>query len=42
MACDLNFVKGEGLLKVTFTIHIHWKRDTSEIVLERDVVTTGR
>jgi len=42
MACDLKFiVKGEGLLKVTGS-HVHWKSgNISEMVLDRDVVTTG-
>jgi len=41
-ACDLNFiVKGGGLLKVTGS-HIHWKSSNiSEMVLDRDAVTTG-
>jgi len=40
MACELNFViKGEGLLKVIGS-HIHWKSgNTSQIVLDRDVLT---
>jgi len=39
---ELNFiVKGEGLLKVTGS-HIHWKSgNISEMVLNKDVVTTG-
>jgi len=42
MGCDLNFiVKGEGFLKATDS-HVHWKCDNiSEMVLDRDVVTTG-
>jgi len=41
-ACDLNFiVKGEGLLKVIGS-YVLWKgRNISEMVLDRDVVTTG-
>jgi len=41
-SCDLNIiVKCEGLLKVTGS-HIHWKSDnTSEMMLDKDVVTTG-
>jgi len=39
--CNLNIiVKDEGLLKVTGS-HIHWKSgNISEMVLDRDVVTT--
>jgi len=40
-AYDLNFVKGEGLLKVTGS-HAYWKSDNMlEMVLDKDVVTTG-
>jgi len=41
-ARDLNFiVKGEGLLKVTGS-HVHWKSgNISEMVIYRDVLTTG-
>jgi len=43
MPCDLNFVKGEGLLKVTGS-YVHWKKGNiseSKTVLDRDVVTTS-
>jgi len=42
VACDLNIiVKDEGLLQVTGS-RVNWKSDnTSETVLDRDVVTTG-
>jgi len=34
-------IKDEGLLKVTGS-HLHWKSDNiSEMVLDRDVVTTA-
>jgi len=41
-ACGLNIiVKGKGLLKVTGS-QIHWKSDyILEMLLDRDVVTTG-
>jgi len=40
--CDLNFILiGEGLLKVTGN-HVHWNSgNMSEMVLYRDVITTG-
>jgi len=38
--CDLNNVKGKGLLKVTGS-HVHWKSgDISETVLDKDVTTS--
>jgi len=42
MACDLNFiVKGEGPIKVAGS-YVHWKSgNVLEMVLDRDVVTTG-
>jgi len=42
VVCDLNFtINGEGLLKVTGS-HVNWKSgNISEIMLGRDVVTTG-
>jgi len=42
VACDLNFViKDEGLLKVTDD-HVLWKcGNILEMILNRDVVTTG-
>jgi len=41
-ACDLNFiVKAEGLFKVTGS-YIHWKScNILEMVIDRDIVTTG-
>jgi len=42
VACNLNFVKIEGLLKATGS-HVHWKSgNISETVLYGDIVTTGR
>jgi len=43
MQLVMNFIiKGEGLLKITGS-HLHWKSDNiSEMVLDRDAVTTCR
>jgi len=38
---NLNFVKNEGLLKVTGS-HIHWKSgNISEMALDKDAATIG-